>query len=451
MPAFARPVLEPRIVHLGVGGFHRAHMALYTDDAAARGSVWGILGLGILETDRRMSDALRPQDYLYTLTERGAESSTTRVIGSILDIVVDDTNCGRARDVIADPKTRILSLTITESGYGPPPDSTAVTTFDVIAAGLQARRLANAGPITILSCDNLPGNGDIANRATMAAAARHSPELLDWVTRECSFPNSMVDRITPATTETDRQWLLDEFGIIDSWPVISEPFKQWVVEDNFVAGRPRWEDVGVLFTDDVRAWELYKLRLLNAGHSSMAYLSALAGIVHVDEAMATPSVRRFLIALLHTEALPTLEEIPGHPRVDYIGSVLERFSSRGIRDQIARLCIDGTAKFPTFLIPTIERQLELGGPVKLSALALAGWARYLATVPATAQAFDASGDRSRALAHAAKSDPRRFLELDTVFPITLRSNERFRRAFVDAARLLADVGPLRAMMAATTP
>ena len=456
VPAYRREALRARIVHVGVGGFHRAHMALYCDDAAAVGSDWGIKGLGLLPADARMAAALEPQAHLYTLTERGSASSTTRVIGSIVDLVVDAGDAGgavdagesgEARHAIADPTTAILSLTITESGYGEPTETTPRTTFDVLAAGLDLRRTTDAGPITILSCDNLPGNGDVARRAMTAAAQRHSSALLDWVNEHCSFPNSMVDRITPATTDADRSALLDQFGIDDRWPVVAEPFKQWVVEDRFVAGRPPWEDVGVLFTDDVHAWELYKLRLLNAGHSTIAYLSALAGIEFVDEAMATPEVRSFLEQFLRTEALPTLTEIPGHRREDYIAVVLDRFESRGIRDQIARLCIDGTAKFPTFLIPTILGQLERGGPLHRSCLALAGWARYLATVPEDGQAFDASAARSRVAARASIAEPQRFLELGEVFPDELRTSERFRAAFADAARLLADAGPLRAMMA----
>ena len=446
IPTYDRSKLEPRIVHIGVGGFHRAHMALYTDDVVAAGSNWGIRGLGLLPGDEAMAAALGPQNHLYSLTERGSESSTTRVIGSIVDFVVDSTDSGEARRALADPLTAILSLTITESGYSEPNEASPRTTFDVIATCLEARRVACGGPITILSCDNLPGNGDVARRAMNAAAARHSAQLHDWVSASCSFPNSMVDRITPAVGDADRQWLIDELGIDDRWPVIAEPFKQWVVEDQFVAGRPPWERAGVLFADDVHAWELYKLRLLNAGHSSIAYLSALAGIVHVDEAMATVEVRAYLEDFLHTEALPTLTEIPGHPREGYIAMVLGRFASRGIRDQIARLCIDGTAKFPTFLVPTIMRQLELGGPVQRSALALAGWARYLATVPASQQAFDASGDATRALARESIDEPLRFLELTEVFPESLRWNDRFREAFDDAARRLAHEGALRAMM-----
>src|SRR4029453_15435070 len=235
------------------------------------------------------------------------------------------------------------------------------TTFDRIASALALRRDADAGRITILSCDNVPRNGDAARAATLSAAARLDGALAAWVDAHCSFPNSMVDRITPATAPDDRDWLLDPTGIVDSWPVVSEPFRQWVMEDDFAGGRPPWDEAGALFTDRIHDWERYKLRMLNAGHSSIAYLAALAGITYVHEAMAAPAFRTFLESLIEREAIPTLVEIPGHPREDYAESVFERFANIGVRGQVARVCIDGRAKFPTFLIPTIECQLE-GGP-----------------------------------------------------------------------------------------
>jgi mannitol 2-dehydrogenase len=218
-----------------------------------------------------------------------------------------------------------------------------------------------------------------------------------------------------------------------------------VIEDRFAAGRPRFEDVGALFTDDVRSWELYKLRMLNATHSCMAYLSALAGIVYVDEAMGVPPMRRFLERLLHEEAIPTLTEIPGHPREEYARTMLQRFENTGVRDQIARLCIDGTAKLRTFLIPTIERQLELGGPVDRAALALAGWARYLATTPPDERALDTGAVRAATYAIPSLDDPVAFLGLAEVFPPMLRDNERFREAFTSATHILAELGPIGAV------
>jgi mannitol 2-dehydrogenase len=255
----------------------------------------------------------------------------------------------------------------------------------------------------------------------------------------------MVDRITPQTTDDDRDWLRDETGLEDGWPVVAEPFRQWVLEDTFAAGRPRFEDVGALFSDRVHDWELYKLRMLNATHSCMAYLMALEGVVFVDEAIKIPAVRAYLERLIALEAIPTLSEIPGHPAADYGRTVLGRYENTGVRDQIARLCIDGTAKFPSFLIPTVERQLELDGPVDCAALALAGWARYLATVPASERAHDPHGDRAATFAVRSVDDPRAFLEFDQVFTPRLRESDRFGDAFAAASRELAARGPIGAI------
>ena len=299
--------------------------------------------------------------------------------------------------------------------------------------------------MTILSCDNLPGNGDAARGALVAAAARVDGTLSAWVDERCTFPNSMVDRITPMTDESDRRWLRERAGVDDRWPVVTEPFRQWVIDGEFAAGRPPLEDVGVLFSDRIHDWELYKLRLLNAGHSCIAYLAALEGIVFVHDAVAVPAVRAFLEDLLHHEAMPTLHEIPGHSREQYIDSVLERFANPGTRDQIARLCIDGSAKFPKFLIPTIARQLEAGGPIERAATALAAWARYLGTVGGADLAFDSHADVARRYGAEAMADPLAFLEFDAVFGPELRGSARFRAAFSSAYRRIAADGPIAAM------
>jgi mannitol 2-dehydrogenase len=437
-------------VHVGVGGFHRAHLAVYVHELASRGSGWGIVGLGLLEGDAEMAAALSGQDCLYTLIEKDGGEPVAQVIGSITRFVhAPPGHDAAASELIAAPATAILSLTVTESGYAEPSatDSAAGqhTTFDRIAAALAARRDRSAGPITILSCDNLPGNGDAARGATLSAAARVDQALPAWVDEHCTFPNSMVDRITPATSPEDRHWLRDRAGIVDGWPVVCEPFRQWVMEDDFAAGRPPWEDAGALFTDRIGDWEQYKLRMLNAGHSCIAYLAALADIKYVHEAMAVPTLRTFLESLIHLEAIPTVVEIPGHPRDEYAASVLERFANVGVQDQIARLCIDGSAKFPTFLIPTIEWQLERGGPIERAATALAGWARYLAVVDPKQQAFDASGDAARRYAAEATTDPVAFLEFEAVFPTAVRSSARFRSAFAVGYEQIAAEGPIAAM------
>jgi mannitol 2-dehydrogenase len=436
VPRYDREGLASRILHVGVGGFHRAHMALYTDEAAAAGD-WGICGVGLLDADRHMAEILRAQDHLYTLVERDSDGSRPRIVGSLLDYVL---GADALAQRVADPRTAILSLTITEGGYSLVGEN---ATIEAIVGSLEARRVAETAPLTILSCDNLPGNGDVARAAIVAVADGRGQALARYV-EACTFPNSMVDRITPQTRDLDRAWLRDEVGVDDGWPVVCEPFRQWVVEDRFAAGRPRWEDVGALFTDRVHDWELYKLRLLNASHSCMAYLMALADVTYVDEAIAIPAVRRYLEQLLTSEAIPTLAEIPGHPATAYAETVLRRFANTGVRDQIARLCIDGTAKFPSFLFPTVEAQLERGGPVACAALALAAWARYLAIVPPELRAPDSRGDQSVTLAQRSLADPLAFLDLE-VFTPRLRESDRFREAFAAAAADLGNRGPFQAI------
>jgi mannitol 2-dehydrogenase len=454
VPTYDRGALRPAIVHVGVGGFHRAHLAVYVHELASRGSATGIVGLGLLAGDAEMAAALDGQDCLYTLIEKSGGAPSAQVIGSITRFVhAPPGHDAAASELIAAPGTSILSLTITESGYAELPAAERAagkhTTFDRIAAALAVRRGRAGGPITILSCDNVHRNGDAARRATLSAAARLDRSLSEWVQEHCTFPNSMVDRITPATSPQDREWLRESAGIVDDWPVVSEPFRQWVMEDDFATARPAWEDAGALFTDRIDDWEQYKLRMLNAGHSCMAYLAALAGITYVHEAMAVPAVRTFVEGLIHHEALPTLAEIPGHPRDEYAASVLERFSNVGVRDQIARLCIDGSAKFPAFLIPTIEWQLERGGPIERAATALAGWARYLAVVDPPQQAFDASGDTARRHAAEATAEPVAFLAYEAVFPPAVRSSPRLRSAFAVAYEQIAADGPIAAMRAAS--
>src|SRR6266540_5218939 len=241
VPLYDRSALAPRILHLGVGGFHRAHMALYTDELAEGGGDWAIRGIGLLDADRRMASVLESQDHLYTLIERDSNGSRPRIVGSIVDyrLVADDATAF-AREV-ARPYIAILSLTITEGGYSldrPNP------TIEAIVNALDVRRANGGTPLTILSCDNLPGNGTVAREAITRVSEARSDELLRYVETACTFPNSMVDRITPQTTDADRASLHDEWGLDDGWPVVSEPFSQWVLEDSFAAGRPRFEDVG---------------------------------------------------------------------------------------------------------------------------------------------------------------------------------------------------------------
>lgn len=443
IPGYDRKALVPRIVHIGVGGFHRAHLAVYCERLAARGVDWGICGVGLLDTDKAMAEALRSQDHLYTLTTRQHETATSEIIGSIIDYVFAANDPALAAERISRPTTAIVSLTITEAGYTDSDQNRR--TFDVIADGLYRRRDRGLGGVTLMSCDNMVGNGVAARRCLIDAARRIDGGLAEWVTEECTFPNSMVDRITPATTNADQAYLENTFGLLDRWPVVAEAFQQWVIEDEFAAGRPDFAAVGAVLTDDVHPWEIYKLRLLNAGHSAIAHLAALERVELVDQALAIPDLSGFLRRFLLEESVPTLVPIGGHPPEGYVADVLDRFSNTGIRDQIARVCVDGTAKAATFLMPILEDELDRGGPIQHTVYALAAWAHYLATVPAAEQAADPSADRVRPVALAACDDPAAFINTETGFPSRIVDNARLAATFTKAHRSISQHGPLGAI------
>ena len=454
IPTYDRAALGPGIVHIGVGGFHRAHQAVYLDDLCMEGlSDWSITGAGVLPGDRAMAAALEPQDYLYTLVTRDSRATNVRVIGSIGRSWVAPRGIEPLVARLAQPETRIVSLTITEGGYPvdeatgdlvPLPADDLPPTFEALARALQVRRAEGLGGFTVLSCDNIMGNGATARTVTLGVAAMIDPGLEDWAARNVSFPNGMVDRITPATADADRNTLTAEYGLVDRWPVVAEPFIQWVIEDDFPFGRPPWEDAGVLFTSDVQPYETLKLRILNAGHSTLAYLAALAGHVYVHEVMADPTFARFLQRFLDDEATSALPPVPGIDVTDYKAVVADRFANPEVRDQVARICLDGTSKFPKFLIPTITSQLDHGGEVRLAALALAGWCQYLLGKDDQGRDIEVSSDPRLAMAtefaEASRSDPGAFLGLAEVFGDRLAGDSVFRPAFVAALTSIRDAG-----------
>ncbi|MEL6890312.1 MAG: mannitol dehydrogenase family protein [Actinomycetota bacterium] len=438
-PAYDRDALRRSIIHIGVGGFHRAHLATYIDDLARQGETdWAIVGSGVLDGDRRMAEVLTAQDHLYTLISRSAASADLTVIGSIVDYVLAVDEPDALIERIADPDVQIVSLTITEGGY-PVDDESGVFVpersptggpFDLLVRGLDARRRGSGRPLTVMSCDNVMENGHIARTATNGQAARISQDLVAWIEGHVSFPSSMVDRITPATTPADVEWLERTRGVRDAWPVVAEPFRQWVVEDRFAGDRLPLERLDVIVTDDIAPYELTKLRLLNAGHSCLAYLAALEGHERVDEAMADPDLAPFVERLLRAEAAPTLPIATGIDIDEYISQLLARFANPGVGDQIARLCLDGSAKFPKFLLPTIRSRMQVEGPVDHAALALAGWCEYLRTAPSPAPdpLLDEACDHARRSA----DDPVTFLSFDAVFDNTLGPDSPFATPFVDA-------------------
>ena len=428
---------------------------MYIDQLCRQGiDGWSIVGAGTLAGDAKIAEVLEGQDHLYTLMVKGPDETTVSVIGSIVDYIHAHPDPTPLAEQIAQPDVQMVSLTITEGGY-PVDDVTGVydeasplagpsSAFGIIAAGLELRRTRNLGPLTVVSCDNIVSNGAFSRAATLGEANRIDPELAAWVEANITFPNSMVDRITPATTDADRDQLATQTGMTDEWPVVTEPFTQWVLEDNFAAERPPVETLGVILTDDVEPYERMKLQLLNAGHSCLAYLSALAGHELVHDAMADEAILRYLEAFLSTEAAPVVPAVPGIDLDEYRASLIERFSNPAVSDQIARLCLDGTAKFPKFLLPTVRAQLANDGPIALSALALAGWCPYLRGVADDGSAITVSPDPqlkvATAYAERAKDNPAAFLQFQDVFGTDLASDERLVVAFTNASAYLAENG-----------
>lgn len=396
IPQYDRQRLTSSIVHIGVGGFHRAHQALYLDNYAQQNpdSQWGICGVGLLEFDRRMRDALHTQDCLYTLVERSPESDNSRVIGSIINYLFALDNSQAVIDALTDPKCRIVTLTITEGGYyyiessgefdvNHPtiqhdlqyPDQ-PIGVYGYLTNALNQRCQQGLEPFTVLSCDNLQGNGNIAQKMLTTFAKMRDPELGKWIAENVTFPNCMVDRITPATTPSDIEMVKQQFGINDAWPVVAEPFLQWVVEDNFCAGRPELETVGVQFTDDVHPYEMMKIRLLNASHLLIGYLGTLMGYAYAHETMADPLIRQAVEHLME-EMTPTLQPVPGIDLDDYKKTLIERFANPKIRDQLPRLCLNSSAKLPKWVLSPLKEKLRQNGEIDYMSLTIAAWFRYL--------------------------------------------------------------------------
>jgi mannitol 2-dehydrogenase len=396
VPRYDRAAVRVGIVHLGVGGFHRSHQALYLDRLMEAGQAqdWGICGVGVLPSDRRMRDVMAAQDRLYTLLVRHPDGYLdARVVGSVVEYLFAPDDPEAVVERMAAEGTRIVSLTVTEGGYnasavtgdfdaGTPdvaadlaPGARLRTVFGLVTEALVRRRARGLPPFTVVSCDNIPGNGDLARRSFAAFAALRDPALGEWVTAEVAFPNSMVDRITPVTTDADRAELARRFGVEDLWPVVCEPYTQWVLEDHLPAGRPPLEDVGVQLVGDVAPYELMKLRLLNAGHQVLAHLGRLAGHEFVHEACQDALFREFLLGYLDEEATPTLPPVPGVDLRRYKADLVGRFSNPHVRDTLARICEHASDRIPQFLLPVLRADLAAGRDVHRSLTVVAAWAR----------------------------------------------------------------------------
>ncbi len=461
-PSYARQDLVPAIAHIGVGGFHRAHQALYLDDLASSGASldWGVCGIGLLPQDKRMEVALQSQDCLYTLVERSAELEHPRVIGSITQYMFAPEHRDEVLDTLASDRTRIVSLTITEGGYNfnqitgefeaSNPDVVAdlehpampSTVFGYLCEALNRRRLSGKPPFTVLSCDNVERNGAIAKRVIVAFATLRDPSLANWIDANVAFPSAMVDRITPATADADREMVATRFGIRDAWPVMCEPFRQWVIEDHFCNGRPPLEEVGVQFVEDVHPYELMKMRLLNASHQAMAYLGYLCGYRYVDDLMSNAQLRTFIARLMDEEITQHLAPVPGVDLTAYKRSLIERFSNPKVRDQVLRLCFDASARMPKFLLPTLAEGLATGQPTALLTLSVAGWFRFLDGVDEQGQPIPIEDRMKSELTRRAlqgKEDPRPLLEMRSLFGALL-DNPHFIAALEEALGMLYSQG-----------
>jgi mannitol 2-dehydrogenase len=439
VPAYDRDLVTPGVVHFGVGGFHRAHQAMYHDRLLSEGTApdWGICGVGVMPADRRMKEVLKAQDGLYTLVLKHSDGTyEPRVIGSIVEYLYAPDNPEAVIEKMAAPTTRIVSLTITEGGYNIndltgefdasnedvvrdlAPGAVPRTVFGLVIEALRRRWKRGLAPFTVMSCDNLQDNGYRSRRAFTAFARLRDPELGDWVEREARFPNSMVDRITPVTTDADRAEVRERFGIEDQWPVVCEPYTQWVLEDAFTAGRPRYEQVGVQVVDRVEPYELMKLRLLNGSHQALAYFGYLCGYRLVHEAAQDPLFQAFLLGYMDKEATPTLAPVPGVDLDGYKYNLIERFSNPQIRDTIARLCAESSDRIPKWLLPVVREQLAADGEIRRSAAVVASWARYAEGVDEAGQPIevvDRMRDSLMELARRQRSDPDAFISNRDIF------------------------------------
>jgi mannitol 2-dehydrogenase len=437
-PRYDRQSLRAGILHIGVGNFHRAHQAVYLDDLfnAGRNLDWALLGAGIRPGDRAMRQALEPQDWLTTVVELEPGANTARVTGAMVGFVPVGEDGRAIVNALDDPNLRIVSLTVTEGGYCIDPATGAFNpehpdiihdaaspdtpkgVFGVLVAALRRRREKGIAPFTIMSCDNIPHNGEVARSAVSGLADLIDPALAAYVREQVAFPSSMVDRITPATTDRERAILAERFGIRDNWPVFCEPFRQWVLEDNFPTGRPALEEVGVTFTSHVAAFELMKLRILNGGHAAIAYPAALLGIHFVHDAMADPLVRGFLDKLETEEIIPCVPPVPGVDLQDYYQLIARRFANPDVGDTIPRLAQDGSNRQPKFILPSTRDRLKAGADVAGLALESALWCRYCAATTDTGEPFtldDPNAARLTPAAQAAKHDPAVFLTLQDIF------------------------------------
>jgi fructuronate reductase len=460
-PEFDAARITTGIVHLGIGAFARAHLARYTQPLLAADPGWGILGVSLRSAATR--DALAPQDWFYICAERDGAGERLTAMGSLTGVLVAPEEPGAVAACLADPAVRIVTLTVTEKGYhrlatqGVLDEDDALIRHDLanpdsprtvpglLVAAIRARRNTGVPPFTVLCCDNLSENGDSTRRVVARFAELLDPALARFVAGDVAFPNCMVDRIVPATTDADRQSINALSGMHDAWPVVCEPFSQWVIEDYFPLGRPAWELTGAEMVDDVRPYETMKLRLLNGCHSSMAYLGQLAGWQTVADAIAQPALASFIDALMQ-EVAATLRMPASVDLAAYRRALLTRFANPALRHLTAQIAMDGSQKLPQRLFAAAQNRLAQGLGAPCIALGTAAWLRFLQERSDDGSALIVDDPKKEILlqaAHAADS-PRSLCEaifaMHDVVPPGLASSMRFRDEVLAALESLAAYG-----------
>ena len=468
-PRYDRQQLQTRIVHFGFGAFHRAHQALLTDRVVnAQGGDWGICEISLFSGDRLMSQ-LREQNHLYTVLEKGANGNQAIIVGAVkecLNAKLD--SLAAIIEKFCEPQVAIVSLTITEKGYCIDPATGSLDVSNpriihdmqhptephsapgILVEALHRRRERGLSPFTVLSCDNIPDNGHVVKNAVLGMAEKRAAELAAWIHQHVSFPGTMVDRIVPAATEESLDEITRELGVADPCAISCEPFIQWVIEDNFVAGRPQWEVAGVQMVDDVLPWEQMKLRMLNGSHSFLAYLGYLAGFQHISDCMQDSAFREAAYRLMMNEQAPTLR-ITNVDLSRYAASLIERFANPALKHRTWQIAMDGSQKLPQRMLEGIREHLARGSDWPLLALGVAGWMRYVSSVDdagATIDIRDPLSEKIRLLVESS-SDAERvsaLLSLQEVFGTDLVKNPLFVQTIEQAWRRIAQHGAHQAVI-----
>ncbi|WP_151637447.1 mannitol dehydrogenase family protein [Noviherbaspirillum aerium] len=472
LPLAIRPHYDPAalragIVHIGTGAFHRAHQAVYTEEAlAADYGDWGIIGASLRQPG--VGDTLRAQDSLYSVLTRSAAGSGVRVIACLRDVIHTPSDPQRLPALIASPQIRLVSLTVTEKGYGLDPATRSLdfthpdiaqdlraphlpaSTVGTLFAGLHARRLAHGQPLTVLCCDNLQHNGRLLRQLVLAFAEQVDGATARWIESRVAFPDTMVDRIVPATTPATLDEVEERLGLRDAAAVWGEPFMQWVIEDAFAGERPRWEAGGAQFVSDVKPYEDMKLRLLNSSNSLLAYLGYLGGCDYVYQAIALPGYAQLVRRFMQEEAAPTLSMPAEQDLGAYQAQLIERFGNTALPHRCHQIAMDGSQKLPQRFLAVVRDNLAAGRPVRLSALAVAAWMRYVGGADENGRPIAVQDPLAQQLQAAAQGSAAdivdRVLGMRSIFGEDLPRSERFRGELVAALQRLQQVGSRAAVM-----